>query len=108
MIFSSPYQNSMNRGGGPALFMVDITEGATVSIEQGLINLSNLLWEDEEGLWEPTYHYLLDPADLDAETKYKVTAPAAQCNAAVVDGKLLVYTAALGAGFAILEFPAAK
>lgn len=108
MIFSSPYQNSMNRGGGPALFMVDITEGATVSIEQGLINLSNLLWEDEEGLWEPTYHYSLDPADLDAETRYKVTAPAAQCNAAVVDGKLLVYTAALGAGFAILEFPAAK
>lgn len=108
MLFSTPYQNNMNKGGVPGVYMIDITEECAVSIEQGMIALSNILWEDEEGIWEPDYFYSLDPADLEADPRFKVTAPAAQCNAAVVDGKLLVYTAALGAGFAILEFPAAK
>ena len=108
MLFSTPYQNNMNRGGVPGVFMIDITAECAVSIEQGVIALSDILWEDEEGVWEPDYFYSLDPADLEADPRFKVTAPAAQCNAAVVDGKLLVYTAAQGAGFAILEFPAAK
>ena len=69
-------------------------------------DLSDLLWEDEEGLWEPDFHHSLDPTEPEANKT--ISACAAQCNAAVVDGKLLVYAAAVGAGFTILEFPAAK
>lgn len=108
LIFASPYNNTKRLGVGPALYMIDITSGAQVSIEQGLQDLSNTLWEDEDGVWEPDFHYSLDIANVDAETRRTVAACAAQCNAAVVDGKLLVYAAATGAGFTILEFSAAK
>lgn len=108
LIFASPYNNTKRLGVGPALYMVDITEGAQVNIAKGLQDLSDELWEDEEGIWEPDYHYSLDQANIEAETRKTVAACAAQCNAAEVDGKLLVYAAAVGAGFVIIEFPAAK
>ena len=108
LIFASPYNNAKRLGVGPALYMVDITEGSQVNIAKGLQDLSDELWEDEEGIWEPDYHYSLDQANIEAETHKTVAACAAQCNAAVVDGKLLVYAAAVGAGFVIIEFPAAK
>ena len=106
LLFATPYNNGKRVGAGPGVFMVDITEGAQVSIEKGLQDLSDLLWEDEEGLWEPDFHHSLDPTEPEANKT--ISACAAQCNAAVVDGKLLVYAAAVGAGFTILEFPAAK
>jgi hypothetical protein len=108
LIFASPYNNTKRLGVGPAVYMVDITEGAQVNIAKGLQDLSDILWEDEEGVLEPDYHYSLDVANIEAESRKTVAACAAQCNAAVVNGKLLVYAAAVGAGFTILEFSPAK
>ena len=108
LIFASPYNNMKRLGVGPALYMIDITEGTQVDIQTALQNLSDTLWFDEEGIWEPDYHYSLDQANIEAETRKTVAAPAAQCNAAVVNGKLLVYAAATGAGFTILEFSPAQ
>ena len=108
LIFASPYNNTKRLGVGPALYMIDVTEGTQVNIQTALQNLSDILWEDEDGVWEPDFHYSLDVLNIEAESRKTVSACAAQCNAAVVNGKLLVYAAAVGAGFTILEFPAAK
>ena len=89
--------------------MIDITEGTQVDIQTALQTLSDFLFfENLDSEWEPNYHYSLDVLDIEAEARKTVTACAAQCNAAVVNGKLLVYAAAAGAGFVIVEFPAAK
>ncbi len=108
-IFASPYNNTKRLGVGPALYMIDITEGTQVDIQTALQTLSDFLFfENLDYEWEPNYHYSLDVLDIEAEARKTVTACAAQCNAAVVNGKLLVYAAAAGAGFVIVEFPAAK
>lgn len=103
LVFSTPYNNGKRIGAGPGLFVQDITDG--VDTKSALIKWSEMLY-DEEYLWEPTYHYSLDPTQPDANTT--VGACAAQCNAAEVDGKLVVFTAATKAGFALIEFPKAK
>ena len=103
LVFSTPYNNGQRIGAGPGLFMQDITDG--VDTKAALIKWSEMLY-DEEYLWEPTYHYSLDPTEPDADKT--VGACAAQCNAAEVDGKLVVFTAATKAGFALIEFPKAK
>lgn len=103
LVFSTPYNNGKRIGAGPGLFVQDITDG--VDTKAALIKWSELLY-DEEYLWEPTYHYSLDPDEPDANKT--VGACAAQCNAAEVDGKLVVFTAATKAGFALIEFPKAK
>ena len=103
LLFSTPYNNGKRIGAGPGLFIQDITDG--VDTKAALIKWSELLY-DEEYLWEPTYHYSLDPAQPEANTT--VGACAAQCNAAEVNGKLVVFTAATKAGFALIEFPKAQ
>ena len=103
LVFSTPYNNGKRIGSGPGLFLQDITDG--VDTKAALIKWSELLY-DEEVLWEPTYHYSLDPTEPTANKT--VGACAAQCNAAEVDGKLVVFTAATKAGFALIEFPKAK
>ena len=103
LVFSTPYNNGKRIGAGPGLFMQDITDG--VDTKAALIKWSEMLY-DEEYLWEPTSHYSLDPTEPDANKT--VGACAAQCNAAEVDGKLVVFTAATKAGFALIEFPKAK
>ena len=103
LIFSTPYNNGKRIGAGPGLFVQDITDG--VDTKDALIKWSEMLY-DEEYLWEPTYHYSLDLTE--PEERKTVGAPAAQCNAAVVDGKLVVFTAANKAGFALIEFPPAR
>ena len=103
LVFSTPYNNGKRIGAGPGLFIQDITDG--VDTKAALIKWSELLY-DEEYLWEPTYHYSLDPSEPDANKT--VGACAAQCNAAEVDGKLVVFTAATKGGFALIEFPKAK
>lgn len=103
LIFSTPYNNGKRIGAGPGLFMQDITDG--VDTKAALIKWSELVY-DEEVYWEPTYHYSLDPTEPEANKT--VGACAAQCNAAEVDGKLVVFTAATKAGFALIEFPKAK
>ena len=108
MIFASPYNNTKHLGVGPAVYMIDITEGAVVSIEKGLQDLGETLFDDIDEVWEPSYHYSLDDENTQLEAKKSISVPSAQCNAAVVDGKLLVYAAATNAGFVIIEFPAAK
>ena len=106
LILTAPYNNSNRKGKGPGLFMIDVTEGTQVDMLTALQNLSDTLWFDEDRLWEPSYYYSLDPNEPDA--KKTIGACAAQCNAAVVNGKLLVYAAATGAGFTIIEFTPAK
>lgn len=103
LVFSTPYNNGKRIGAGPGLFVQDITDG--IDTKAALIKWSEMLY-DEEYLWEPTYHYSLDPTEPDANKT--VGACAAQCNAAEVDGKLVVFTAATKAGFALIEFPKAK
>ena len=103
LIFATPYNNGKRIGAGPGLFLQDITDG--VDTKAALIKWSELLY-DEEIFWEPTYHYSLDPTEPDANKT--VAACAAQCNAAEVDGKLVVFVAATKAGFALIEFPKAK
>ena len=103
LVFSTPYNNGKRIGSGPGLFLQDITDG--VDTKAALIKWSELLY-DEEVLWEPTYHYSLDPSKPEANKT--VGACAAQCNVAEVDGKLVVFTAATKAGFALIEFPKAK
>ncbi len=105
LVFAAPYNNGKRIAKEPGLFIQDITDG--VDTKAALIKWSELLY-DEEYLWEPTYYYSLDPdAAPDAGNK-TVGACAAQCNAAEVDGKLVVFTAATKAGFALIEFPKAK
>ena len=103
LVFSTPYNNGKRIGSGPGLFLQDITDG--VDTKAALIKWSELLY-DEEVLWEPTYHYSLVPSEPEANKT--VGACAAQCNVAEVDGKLVVFTAATKAGFALIEFPKAK
>ena len=103
LVFSTPYNNGKRIGAGPGLFIQDITDG--VDTKAALIKWSELLY-DEEYVWEPTYHYSLDPTEPDANKT--VGACAAQCNAAEVNGKLVVFTAATKGGFALIEFPKAK
>lgn len=103
LVFSTPYNNGKRIGAGPGLFVQDITDG--VDTKAALIKWSELLY-DEEIFWEPTYHYSLDPDEPDANKT--IGACAAQCNAAEVDGKLVIFTAATKAGFALIEFPKAK
>ena len=103
LVFSTPYNNGKRIGSGPGLFLQDITDG--VDTKAALIKWSEALY-DEELLWEPTYHYSLDPSEPTANKT--VGACAAQCNVAEVDGKLVVFTAATKAGFALIEFPKAK
>ena len=103
LVFSTPYNNGKRIGAGPGLFVQDITDG--IDTKAALIKWSEMLY-DEEIFWEPTYHYSLDPTEPDANKT--VGACAAQCNAAEVDGKLVVFTAATKAGFALIEFPKAK
>ena len=103
LVFSTPYNNGKRIGAGPGLFLQDITDG--VDTKAALIKWSEVLY-DEEIFWEPTYHYSLDPTEPDANKT--VGACAAQCNAAEVDGKLVVFTAATKGGFALIEFPKAK
>jgi hypothetical protein len=103
LMFSTPYNNGKRIGSGPGLFIQDITDG--VDTKAALIKFSEVLY-DEEVLWEPTFHYSLDPSEPDANKT--VGACAAQCNAAEVNGKLVVFTAATKGGFALIEFPKAK
>lgn len=105
LVFAAPYNNGKRIAKEPGLFIQDITDG--VDTKAALIKWSEMLY-DEEYFWEPTYYYSLDPdAAPDAGNK-TVGACAAQCNAAEVDGKLVVFTAATKAGFALIEFPKAK
>lgn len=105
LVFAAPYNNGKRIAKEPGLFIQDITDG--VDTKAALIKWSELLY-DEEYLWEPTYYYSLDPdAAPDAGNK-TVGACAAQCNAAEVDGKLVVFAAATKGGFALIEFPKAK
>ena len=105
LVLAAPYNNGKRIGKEPAVFIQDITDG--VDTKAALIKWSELLY-DEEYLWEPTYFYSLDTdAGIDAGNK-TVAACAAQCNAAEVDGKLVVFVAATKAGFALIEFPKAK
>lgn len=53
--------------------------------------------------FEPTYEYMIDK-----DGKTTASACTAQTAAAVVDDKLVIYTAAANAGFAIIEVPKIK
>ncbi len=104
LMFTTPYSNGGINGktGGPILYMIDITDG--VDTKTALIKLSESLYS-EDTPWEPTYYYSMDPEN---GTSVRVNACTAQCNAAEVNGKLVVFTASATAGFALIEFPKAQ
>lgn len=105
LMFASSYPNGTTNGrtNGPVLYMMDITDG--VDNTAALKKLADALYKSsEENPWEPTYYYSMDPDGAGT----KVGACTAQCNAAEVDGKLVVFTAAVNAGFALIEFPKAQ
>ncbi len=103
LIWCTPYNDGRRLGSVPGLYIQDITNG--VDTRRALIRWSELLYSEED-LWTPTYFYSLDPTQPEAGTI--VTASTAQCNAAEVDGKLVVFTAVNKAGFVLVEFPKAK
>lgn len=103
LMFTVANSSTMHWNFGPILYIIDITDG--VNAQAALVKLSEALY-DEEVPWEPTYGYALTTDPYEAHIQS--SAPSAQCNAAEVDGKLVVFTAAANAGFALIEFPIAK
>lgn len=102
LMFTVSNSQGMHWNFGPVLYIMDITDG--VDNQAALVKLAEALNNSsEENPWEPTYGYFLDP-----EGKTTASACSAQCNAAEVNGKLVVYTAAVNAGFALIEFPEAQ
>ena len=102
LMFTVANSQRMHWNFGPVLYIMDITDG--VDNQAALVKLADAINNSsEETPWEPTYTYFLD-----AEGKTTASACSAQCNAAEVDGKLVVFTAAVNAGFALIEFPKAQ
>lgn len=103
LMFTVSNSSTMHWNFGPMLYVIDITDG--VDAAAALIKLQEAVYS-EEVPWEPTYGYALTTDPYEAHIQS--SAPSAQCNAAEVDGKLVVFTAAVNAGFALIEFPKAK
>lgn len=103
LMFTVANSSGMHWNFGPILYIIDITDG--VDAQAALVKLSAAVF-DEEVLWEPTYGYALTTDPYEAHIQ--ASACSAQCNAAIVDGKFVVFTAAVNAGFALIEFPIAK
>ena len=103
LIFTVANSLEMHWNFGPMLYVIDITEG--VDAAAALIKLQEAVYS-EEVPWEPTYGYALTTDPYEAHIA--ASACSAQCNAAEVNGKFVVFTAAVNAGFALIEFPIAK
>ena len=103
LMFTVANSSGMHWNFGPIVYIIDITDG--VDTQAALVKLSEALY-DEEVPWEPTYGYALTTDPYEAHIQ--ASACSAQCNAAEVNGKLVVFTAAVNAGFALIEFPIAK
>ena len=103
LIFTVANSLEMHWNFGPMLYVIDITDG--VDAAAALIKLQEAVYS-EEVPWEPTYGYALTTDPYEAHIA--ASACSAQCNAAEVNGKLVVFTAAVNAGFALIEFPIAK
>ena len=103
LMFTVANSSGMHWNFGPIVYIIDITDG--VDAQAALVKLSEALY-DEEVPWEPTYGYALTTDPYEAHIQ--ASACSAQCNAAEVNGKLVVFTAAVNAGFALIEFPIAK
>lgn len=103
LMFTVANSSGMHWNFGPIVYIIDITDG--VDAQAALVKLSEALY-DEEVPWEPSYGYALTTDPYEAHIQ--ASACSAQCNAAEVNGKLVVFTAAVNAGFALIEFPIAK
>ena len=102
LMFTVANSQPMHWNFGPVLYIMDITDG--VDCQNALVKLAEAIGNStEENPWEPTYGYFLD-----SEGATTASACSAQCNAAEVNDKLVVYTAAVNAGFALIEFPKAQ
>lgn len=99
LMFTVSNMSSSHWNFGPKFYMLDMTEG--VGAVGAMATLNNKAAGDD---WEPDYSYAL----VDTEAGVGVTAPTAQTNAAVIDDKLVVYTASNNVGFALIEFPKAE
>lgn len=104
LMFTVSNSQPMHWNFGPVFYMMDITEG--FDVQSALVKLEEKLaigLADEENPWEPDYTYFIDETGTT-----QASACSAQCNAAEVNGKLVVYTAAVNAGFALIEIPRAE
>lgn len=92
-------------GYGPEkLIVYDMSEGN--DIVSAFVKLQEHFDYDEEdpneaGPIEPVYEYVMESGDFSS-------ACVALCNCAIVNGKLVIFTAAPKSGFAIIEVPAAQ
>ncbi len=103
LFFTVSNSQGMHWNFGPVFYLMDITEGNDVV--SALTKLNDSMWPlDEEAVTaEPAYTYFLDPTGATT-----ASACVAHANAAEVDGKLVIFTSAANAGFAIIEVPKAK
>lgn len=102
LMFTVSNSQNMHWNFGPVLYVMDITDGFNTMAALG--KLEDRFY-DEEVPWEPEYAYFLTN---DFEVGTQSGAWTAQCNAAEVNGKLVVYSGAAAAGFALIEFEKAK
>ncbi len=103
LIFTVANSKEMHWNFGPAFYLMDITEGN--SIVEKLMNLQAALWpeDDEAPTVEPAYQYVID-----ATGATSASACVAHANAAEIDGKLVLFTSAANAGFALIEVSRAQ
>ncbi len=101
LLFTVANSQGMHWNFGPALYISDITDGFNTLA--AFSKLDDRIWAEESD-YEPVYEYFIGLEDGTTTA----SACSAQCNAAEINGKLVVYTAAVNAGFALIEFEKAK
>jgi len=101
LMFTVANSQGMHWNFGPVLYIIDITDGFNTLA--AFSKLDERVWAEESD-FEPNYQYFIGLEDGTTTA----SACAAQCNAAEVNGKLVVFTAGVNAGFALIEFSKAK
>ncbi len=101
MLFTVANSQPMHWNFGPVFYIFDITDG--FDNQSAMVKLGEAMAEET---FEPDWQYFLTTPDLEYGTQS--TAPAAQAAACELNGKLVIFTAAANAGFAIIEVPMAQ
>lgn len=98
LLFTVANSKEMHWNFGPVLYLFDITDG--FDIPAALVKLQDAMMLET---FEPTWEYMFDASGATV-----ASACTAQTAAAEVDGKLVIFTAAANAGFALIEIPKIK
>ena len=98
LLFTVANSQGMHWNFGPVLYLFDITDG--FDIPAAFVKLQDAMMLET---FEPTWEYMFDASGATV-----ASACTAQTAAAEVDGKLVIFTAAANAGFALIEVPKIK